>query len=181
VSAAAGTRVPTLSVPAAGGILDHYPVSEAPMRHPILAIAPLVLILALVLAPSAQGAGASDLVGSWRVDGDATWATLSKSAAIAKQLAGLSPEMVEQIKTTMLSTIAGTTYQFTTDKLISVSNGVRREERYTITASNGAVLTADCIDDQGKKSQSSVTVAKDHLEITNTANPDEVVSLIRVK
>jgi hypothetical protein len=151
------------------------------MQHPFLAVAPLFLALALVMAPALHGAGASDLVGSWSVDGDATWDSLRKSPQIAKQLAGLAPEMIEQVKSTMLTQVAATSYQFTADKLISVANGLRREESYKISASNGNVLTADCIDDQGKASQSKVTVAKDRLEITNTANPDEVVFLKRVR
>jgi hypothetical protein len=152
------------------------------MRHAILTVAPLVLavLLALGLAPLLHGAGAADLVGSWSVDGDATWDGLRKSPQISKQLAGLAPEMVEQVKSTMLTQVAATTYQFTTDKLISVVNGLRREESYKIIATAGNVLTADCLDDQGKASQSKVTVGKDRLEIANTANPDEVVFLKRV-
>ena len=153
------------------------------MQRSITAVAPLflALALALALAPLLPGAGASDLVGSWTVDGDATWDSLRKSSQIAKQLDGLAPDMVEQIKSTMLTQIAATTYQFTTDKLISVANGVRREESYKITATSGNVLTADCLDDQGKASQSKVTVPKDRLEITNTANPDQVVFLKRAR
>ncbi len=155
------------------------------MHHSPVAASPLVLVLilavALALAPPLPGAGASDLVGSWSVDGDATWDCLSKSPQIAKQLAGLAPEMIEQVKATMLTQVAATTYQFTADKLICVANGLRREESYKVTASNGDVLTADCIDDQGKVIQSRVTVAKDRLEIANVADPAEVVVLRRVR
>lgn len=151
------------------------------MQRSSLALVPLFLALALLLAPPLQGAGAgaSEMIGSWSIDGDATWDAMRRSAQIAKQLNGLAPDMVEQIKSTMLAQVAATTYQFTADKLISVANGVRREEHYTITATSGNVLTADCLDDLGKASQSKVTVSRDRLEIANSANPDEVVVLKR--
>jgi hypothetical protein len=153
------------------------------MKPTILAVAPLLLVavLALVGAPQLQGASAADLVGSWTVDGDATWDSLRNSPEVSKQLTGLAPEMIEQVKSAMLTQVAATTYQFTTDKLISVANGLRREESYKISATSGNVLTADCIDDQGKASQSKVTVTKDRLEIQNTAKPEEVVFLKRVR
>jgi hypothetical protein len=153
------------------------------MATPLIAAAPLFLAvaLALSLAPQLDAASASDMVGVWSVDGDATWDSLKKSPQISKQLAGLAPDMIEQIKTTMLTQVAATTYQFTTDKLISISNGLRREERYTITATAGNVLTADCTDDQGKKSQSKVTITPDRLVLLNTDSPEEVVVLKRVR
>jgi len=153
------------------------------MRLPLLAVTPLLLaaLLALAMAPQLHGAGAADLVGVWNVDGEATWDSLRKSAQLTKQLANVPPEMVEQIKATVLIQVAATTYQFTTDKLTTISNGLRREESYTISATNGNVLTADCLDDQGKSSQSKVTVGKDRLELINTASPDEVIILKRLR
>ncbi len=57
---------------------------------------------------------------------------------------------------------------------------MRREESYKISAAVGNVLTADCLDDHGKASQSKVTVGTDRLELCNTANPEEVIILKRV-
>lgn len=140
---------------------------------------------ALTLAFSAwahvYAASVTDLIGMWTVDGDATWQRLQHSPQIASKLTGLPAEMVDQIKSAMLTQINATSFQFTSDKLISTTNGLRREERFTISATNGNVLTADCIDDQGKASQSTVTVGKDQLEISNVADATQVVVLKRAK
>ena len=144
------------------------------LARPLLAAA-----LMLVLAPLLHGASANDLVGIWSVDGDATWAILRKSPTISKQLTGVPADVEDQVKGAVLNQVALTTYQFTTEKLVSITNGQRREEQYKISHTDGNVLTADCIDDTGKASQSKVTVGTDRLEIQNVGNPDEVVVLKR--
>jgi hypothetical protein len=141
----------------------------------------MVVTLVLTLVSRLTAASSADLIGTWAVDGEATWNRLQSSPQIAGKLTGLPPDMIEQIKGTMLAQTAGTVFQFTNDTLISTSAGVKREEHFTISATKGEVLTADCRDDQGKTSQSTITVGRNQLEISNVADPTQVVVLKRSK
>ena len=141
----------------------------------------LGLLLCLLASPHLLAASAADLIGHWSVDGDATWKRIQLTPAIASKLSGLAPEMIDQINSVMLTQVAGTSFQFTSDTLISISNGVRREEHYSIASISGATITTDTLDDQGKASKSTVTVGKDVLEIANAADPTQVVVLKRAK
>lgn len=177
------------------------------MRRPFLFLAFLLIVgvglfVALVMVPQLQQtkrvqediqAGANDpvastrttsrqgsasgLLGSWIVNGDVAWDNLRKSPEIAKQLAGLSPKDIERVKFRILIETATITCQFTADKLIYVVNGRRHEDGYAITATNGNVLTAESTDDRGNLSK--ITVTGDHMEMTESDRPGEVLILTR--
>jgi hypothetical protein len=125
-----------------------------------------------VQASVGAAVNASDLLGSWTTDGEATWEMTRTQPLMAQRLASLSPETAEQFKSLWLANIASNSYLFTAEKLISVVNGVRYEASYAITAISGSILTADCVGEKGQAYQLKLAAAKDRLEMASPANPD---------
>lgn len=130
-----------------------------------------------VVASANDQVDASSLLGSWRMDTDATWSSLSKSKVYSKQIDALPPNKLEKAKSLWRSSVDADYCQFTTRKMIWTGNTKRHEMGYTMTATGGNVVTADCVDEKGKTFNFKFAVSGDRLEATEPTgpNPDWVI------
>lgn len=152
-----------------------------------LLVLAVVLFVALVILPQLrqvpqdQPSKPSDLVGTWVVDSDAYWDKIRSIPATADAIAKLAPDVVARMKSVMVSVTAGNTCQFTTDKMIAVFLGVRHESSYKITAINGNVLTAVCVEDPIGIHPIRFTFIEDRLEIDHFDIPPQMNVFKRVR
>jgi hypothetical protein len=137
------------------------------------------LPVAFVLLLPLRRAGASALVGGWTIDSEATWDEMRKSPQISMLLAGLAQEKVEEVKYRTLTQMAPY-YEFTPDWVGWIENRARHESKCTITATNGNMLTATCVDSKGKAMGMRFTVTGDRLELFNAVTPDTILIFDRV-
>jgi hypothetical protein len=148
----------------------------------LLLVVGVGLFVALVMVPQirqirraeANGqAGANVLVGTWRIDVDATLGNWATHPRYAKALALLPPSRIELMKSRVRNMAGGDPYiQITADKVISSYKGVPVYMTYAIVAVSDQVLIADCITDkEGIAFKMTMTVADDRLEMFNGAVP----------
>lgn len=135
----------------------------------LLAIALLLVATALHLA----AASATDLLGTWTIDTDATWDKLKE----LPQLKALSPEQAVLVKSTFSTQSAGISYTFTADRLTSTTAGVKKDETYTIVSIEGDTITAEGTDDQGKKERSLIRFENNRMILTSASDPLQKVVL----
>lgn len=127
------------------------------------------------VALHAPAVEATDLVGTWTVDVDATWDKLKA----LPQVAALPPDQVGMVKATLEDQLRSTEFTFTADTLTSTSGGVQKQEKFQVTKTQGDTLfTTDTSADQ-KVTHSSIQVSPTRLTITNMDQPGEVVVLQR--
>jgi hypothetical protein len=138
-----------------------------------------LMAVPLFIAATLQAATVNDLVGTWLIDGPATWDKLKASSQVGPQLSALPPDQQALARTAMIDSCANQTIEFTTEKVISINNGARREESFKVTKTDGDELTTESIDDQGKHGMSTVQVSSSQLVVTNLEHPDVIVVLKR--
>ena len=132
------------------------------------------VVLSLLAASRLAAVSAADLVGTWEVDAPATW----ESMKTMPEITALPPEQQAMVKATVLTQFQSTTFEFTSDKLVSVIGGQRKEESYTVTRTEGDTLFTDDTCD-GKVTHSSIEVGPSTLAITNLAEPSQKAVLKR--
>ena len=135
----------------------------------LIATALLLVTTALHLAAAA----ATDLLGTWAVDADATWEKLKD----LPQIKALPPDFATQAKDAFATQSAGMTFTFTTDRLTTTTAGVKREETYTIVSNEGDTITAEGTDDQGKKERSLIRFENNRMILTSASDPLQKVVL----
>ncbi len=136
---------------------------------------PLILALCFLAPLRAEAAQAADLVGTWSVDVDATWDHLKKMPEVT----ALSSEQAAQVKTMLIDQMKSAVFTFSADTLTSDASGVKKEEKYTVTRTDGDTLyTTDTAAD-GHVGHSQIDVAAKRLTITNSDKPSEIVVLVR--
>lgn len=159
------------------------------MRRSTLFLALLLVVGVVVfidLLPPRTPASASDLVGSWRLDGEAQWDKLQNShdfPTFVAHMQSMDQKAAEHFKSQFLAAASATVvFQFTADKMIwHDKGGVRREVSYTITAIWGNVLTADLFDDKGDPLQEKFAITADRLEMSAADSLDAFAVLRRVR
>lgn len=134
-------------------------------------IATALLLATTVLHLAA--AAATDLLGSWTVDPDATWEKLKD----LPQLKALPPETAALAKSAFATQSAGMSFTFTADRLTTTTAGVKREETYTIVSIEGDTITAEGTDDQGKKERSIIRFENNRMVLTSASDPLQKVVL----
>ena len=138
-------------------------VSQPPQDPPVK---PIVVASAGASGP----VDASSLLGTWRIDTDATWEHLGKRAAFATQMAGMTENQVGKFKSKWRTTVDADYCQFTGHKMIWSGNAKHHEMSYTITATTGNVLTANCVNESGQRSQCTFTIIGNRLTITDSTS-----------
>ncbi len=151
---------------------------------PLAAVLILAAILFVVLAVVPQlrevqrakdneAAGASALIGFWRIDADATLDSWRTSPRFSKAFARLPAERIEAMTSRVRSRVGNDPYmQISADRIISSYNGEAKGISYTISNVSGNVFTTDCITDVGGLSVKMIlTVADDRIEMFNDAIP----------
>jgi Tfp pilus assembly major pilin PilA len=95
------------------------------------------------------------------------------------EVAALSPEQAAQVKSVLTDQMKSAVFTFSPDTLTSNAAGVKKEEKYTVTRTEGDTLyTTDTAAD-GHVGHSQIDVAAKRLTITNSDKPSEVVVLVR--
>jgi hypothetical protein len=129
-----------------------------------------LLALALLLAAAAlplAAATAKDLIGTWVMDTDATWEVLKD----LPQIKALPPELNAAAKSALVTQSAGMSFVFTADRLTTTTAGVKRDETYTVVATEGDTITTESVDDQGHKERSVIRFENGRMILTSVSDP----------
>lgn len=137
------------------------------------------LILAALLITTASlplaAATAADLVGTWTIDVEGTWAGLQG----LPEMKSLPPEAAAIAKSAFVTQAAGMSWTFTADKVTSVVNGMKQEETYVVISENGDTIVTESTSAEGKKERSTVRLIDGGMTLIPEANPLAKVVLKR--
>jgi hypothetical protein len=134
-----------------------------------------ILMLCLATCAPLLAASAKDLLGTWTVDVDATWAKLKD----LPELKALPPEMANVAKSAFAAQGAGMTFTFTENTLTTMVGGQKREETYVVVSSDSDSLTTESTDQQGAKERSVVRFVDGAMELMSVSDPTKKVVLKR--
>jgi hypothetical protein len=131
----------------------------------------LTLTLSLLATAHASAATASDFLGKWVVDTDATWAEAAKNPKLAEVPAA---EQVE-VKKKLEASFASVSYEATADTFTTTSPGAKggpakvTKEAYKVLSIDGDTLNIERMTDSGAKN-SAIEVKGDRLYAKNLNN-----------
>jgi hypothetical protein len=120
-------------------------------------------------------ATAKDLLGTWTIDIEATWASLQG----LPQIKQLPPEAAKMAKDAFATQGAGMTWTFTDSKVTSVVNGQPQEETYVVISENGDTIVTESTNAEGKKERSTIRLIDGGMTLIPEANPLAKVVLKR--
>ncbi len=134
-----------------------------------------LLVLTITLPCTLMAASAKDLVGTWAIDVEGTWAGLQA----LPEMKSLPPEAAVIAKSAFVSQAAGMTWTFTEDKVTSLVNGAKQEETYVVISETGDTIVTESTSAEGKKERSTVHLVNGGMELIPASNPLAKVVLKR--
>lgn len=135
----------------------------------------LAALLVITCSLPLAAASAKDLVGTWGLDVEATWAKLQA----LPEIKALPPEAAKIAKSAFLTQGAGMVWVFTEDRVTSTVNGVKQEETYIVLTEAGDTITTESTTADGKKERSTIRLIDGGMELTPESNPLAKVVLKR--
>lgn len=135
----------------------------------------LTALLILTAWLPLTAATAKDLVGTWTIDIEATWAGLQN----LPEMKALPPETAKVAKAAFAAQGAGMTWTFTENKVTSVASGVPQEEAYVVISENGDTIVTESTSAEGKKERSTIRLIDGGMTLVPDANPLAKVVLKR--
>jgi hypothetical protein len=135
----------------------------------------LTALLIVTASLPLAAATAKDLVGTWVLDLEATWAGLQA----LPEMKQLPPEAAKMAKSAFAAQAASMTWTFSETKVTSVVNGAPQEETYVVISENGDTIVTESTSAEGKKERSTIRLIDGGMTLVPEANPLAKVVLKR--
>ncbi len=139
----------------------------------------LLLLVAMaaasLFAPRADAATAADLIGTWSVDVEKTWAILAASPDMAQMTA----EQMDMIKQQASLAMGTMTIDITADTMTANIGGQTKKQTYKVTGIEGNVISMEGTDDTGKKESSTAEMKDGQMHVMQGGDESHTVVLTR--